>query len=104
MDIKGVCYDVGRLYPSHFLTRKTFDPAATRRDLQVIRDDLNANAVRFQGRSLTRLTAATEAALELGLQVWFSPKMFERSQKATSPTWNAPPQPPNPSAAASPIS
>lgn len=83
MDIKGVCYDVGRLYPSRFLTRKVFDPAATQRDLRIIRDDLHANAVRFQGRSITRLTTAAEAALELGLQVWLSPEMFERSQQAT---------------------
>jgi hypothetical protein len=83
MDIKGVCYDVGRVYPSRFLTRKVFDPVATRRDLQVIRDDLHANAVRFQGRSISRLTTAAEAALELGLQVWLSPEMFERSQAAT---------------------
>jgi hypothetical protein len=34
MDIKGVCYDVGRVYPGDFLTRRVFDPAATRRELQ----------------------------------------------------------------------
>jgi hypothetical protein len=48
MDIKGVCYDVGRAYSGYFLTRRVFDPATTRRELQIIRDDLHCNAVRFQ--------------------------------------------------------
>ena len=42
MDIKGVCYDVGRAYSDQFLTRLVFDPASTRRELQIIRDDLTA--------------------------------------------------------------
>jgi len=43
MDIKGVCYDVGRAYSGYFLTRRVFDPATTRRELQIIRDDLHRN-------------------------------------------------------------
>ncbi len=27
MDIKGVCYDVGRAYSGFFLTRRVFDPS-----------------------------------------------------------------------------
>jgi hypothetical protein len=62
MDIKGVCYDVGRAYSGYFLTRRVFDPATTRRELQIIRDDLYCNAVRFQGTDVGRLiTAATDA-------------------------------------------
>ena len=38
MDIKGVCYDVGRAYSGYFLTRRVFDPATTRRELQIIRE------------------------------------------------------------------
>ena len=44
MDIKGVCYDLGRAYSGYFLTRRVFEPAATRRELQIIRDDLHCNA------------------------------------------------------------
>ena len=67
MDIKGVCYDVGRAYGGRFLTRPVFDPVTTRRELQIIRDDLHANAVRFQGRDITRLITAAAGALALGL-------------------------------------
>jgi hypothetical protein len=84
MEIKGVCYDVGRRYNDWFLTRKVFDPAATRRELQIIRDDLHCNAVHLQGTDITRLTTAAADALQLGgLQVWLSPELFEKSREAT---------------------
>ena len=83
MAIKGVCYDVGRVYGGRFLTRPVFDPAATRRELQIIRDDLHCNAVRFQGRDITRLMTAVAGALGLGLEVWLSPEPFEKSREAT---------------------
>jgi hypothetical protein len=35
MDTKGVCYDVGRQYNDYFLTRRIFEPATTRRELQI---------------------------------------------------------------------
>ena len=83
MDIKGVCYDVGRLYASRFLTRRVFDPVVTRRELQIIRDDLHCNAVHFQGTDIGRLTTAAADALNLGLRVWLSPELFEKSRDAT---------------------
>ena len=84
MDIKGMCYDTGRAYGGGFVTRRVFDPATTRRELQIIRDDLHCNAVRFQGTDIGRLTKAATDALELGgLQVWFSPELFKRSREET---------------------
>jgi hypothetical protein len=83
MDIKGVCYDTGRVYPGGFLTRRIFGPATTRRELQIIRDDLYCNAVHFQGTDIGRLTTAATDALNLGLRVWLSPELFEKSREAT---------------------
>ncbi|MGH3151151.1 MAG: hypothetical protein ACRDOB_10510, partial [Streptosporangiaceae bacterium] len=84
MDIKGVCYDTGRAYGPGFVTRRVFDPAMTRRELQIIRDDLHCNAVRFQGTDIGRLITAATGALELGgLQVWLSPELFKKSRAAT---------------------
>ena len=83
MDIKGVCYDTGRAYSDRFVTRQVFDPAMTRRELQIIRDDLHCNAVRFQGTDVGRLTTAAADALRLGLQVWLSPERFQKSQQET---------------------
>jgi hypothetical protein len=84
VDIKGVCYDTGRAYGGGFVTRRVFDPAMTRRELQIIRDDLHCNAVRFQGTDIGRLmTAATDALKLGGLQVWLSPELFKKSREAT---------------------
>jgi hypothetical protein len=84
MDIKGVCYDTGRAYGRRFVTRRVFDPAVTRRELQIIRDDLRCNAVRFQGTDIARLmTAATDALKLGGLQVWLSPELFKKGREAT---------------------
>jgi hypothetical protein len=84
MDVKGVCYDTGRAYSRVFVTRQVFDPAATRRELEIIRDDLHCNAVRFQGTEIGRLVTAAADALRLGgLQVWLSPELFGRSREAT---------------------
>ena len=38
-------------------------------ELKILRDDLHCNAVRFQGRDITRLMTAAAGALKLGLQV-----------------------------------
>jgi hypothetical protein len=51
--------------------------SVVRHELEIIRDDLHANAVRIGGSDIARLTATTEIALGLGLEVWFSPAYFE---------------------------
>ncbi|HVA85802.1 MAG TPA: hypothetical protein VNF73_05700 [Candidatus Saccharimonadales bacterium] len=55
-----------------------------RREIEIIRDDLHANAVRIVGSDVGRLTAATEVALGLGLEVWFSPACFGYSPEETT--------------------
>lgn len=78
-----MCYDTGRAYSDWFVTRRVFDPAMTRRELEIIRDDLHCNAVHFQGTDITRLTTAATGALDLGLRVWLSPELFQKSQQKT---------------------
>ena len=73
---KGVLYDVGRVLWVNW--RPVFDPAVVRRELQIIRDDLHCNAVKICGRDIGRLTFAAEAALELGLEVGFSPELWDK--------------------------
>ncbi len=54
------------------------------RELEIIRDDLHANAVRIVGSDIARLTAVAEIALNVGLEVWFSPTFFEYSLEETT--------------------
>jgi hypothetical protein len=55
-----------------------------RRELEIIRDDLHANAVRIVGSDVSRVIATTEIALNLGLEVWFSPAFFGYTSNETT--------------------
>jgi hypothetical protein len=63
--------------------RPNFDPKIVSRELEIIKNDLHCNAVRIQGFNLDRLVTASEIALKLGLEVWFSPEMWDRTQDET---------------------
>ncbi len=82
MERKGVCYDVGRVMIGRNW-RPDFDPKVIHRELEIIKNDLHCNAVRLQGLDLDRLAIASEDALQQGLEVWFSPEMWDREQDET---------------------
>ena len=88
MQHQGVHYDTGTMFrgPGYAIsTRRTaLDMSVVRRELEIIRDDLHANAVRIVGSDVGRMTAVTEVALGLGLEVWFSPAYFEYSPEETT--------------------
>jgi hypothetical protein len=79
---KGVCYDVGRVMLGRNW-RPDFDPRVVHRELEVIKNDLHCTAVRLQGLDLDRLVLAAEDALQQGLEVWFSPEMWDREPSTT---------------------
>ena len=58
--------------------------SVARRELEIVRDDLHANAVRIVGSDIGRMTAVAEISLGLGLEVWFSPAFFEYSLEETA--------------------
>jgi hypothetical protein len=63
--------------------RPNYSPNVVSRELEIIKNDLHCNAVRIQGFYLDRLVTASEIALKLGLEVWFSPEMWDRTQDET---------------------
>jgi hypothetical protein len=85
---KGVHYDTGIVFrgPGYSISsrREALENATVRRELEIIRDDLHANAVRIVGSTLSRLVSTSEIALELGLEVWFSPMYFNYEMEETS--------------------
>jgi hypothetical protein len=81
MERRGVCYDVGRYLYGDW--RKDYSPKTVHRELEIIRDDLHCNAVRIHSRDLGRLEVTAEDALRLGLEVWFSPELWNRQPGAT---------------------
>ncbi len=85
---QGVHYDTGTMFrgPGYAIsTRRTaLDMSVVHRELEIIRDDLHANAVRVEGSDLERMTAVTEVGLGLGLEVWFSAAYFEYPMAETT--------------------
>jgi hypothetical protein len=63
--------------------RPKFDVKVVHRELEIIKNDLNCNAVRIVGLNMERLMIATEDALKQGLEVWLSPQLWDKSQEKT---------------------
>ena len=84
MKRKGVNYDVG-IYPFGKArpSRPVFDPAIVRREIEIIKNDLHCNTIRIVGRDIDRLAAASEFALDQGLEVWFSPALHDADGEQT---------------------
>ncbi len=83
---RGVVYDSGTVLSGllwHVDSRPRLDLAVAHRELQIIRDDLHCNAVRVTGSHLDRLAAVAEIGLGLGLEVWYSPTIWERPAEQT---------------------
>jgi hypothetical protein len=71
---RGVVYDVGRsMGPLSMNWRPDYSPALMRRELDIIRADLHANAVRLGARDPRRLLTAADYAASIGLNVWLAP-------------------------------
>jgi hypothetical protein len=86
MNRRGVTYDVGTVYSGlgwRISTRPRLDPGVVHRELEIIKNDLNCNAVRICGRDPGRLVAAASDALDQGLEVWLAPVLLGRSQEET---------------------
>ena len=79
---KGVCYDVGRELEGRSW-RPVWRPGEVRRELEIIAGDLHCTAVRIQSADLSRLGWTAQAALELGLEVWLSPDLWDRDADDT---------------------
>jgi hypothetical protein len=83
---RGIIYDTGIVFagPGYKVpTRPKLDPSTAHRELQIIRDDLHCNAVRIGGDNPKRLAAVAADALDLGLEVWLSAGVSNRSPEET---------------------
>ncbi len=88
MQHRGIHYDTGTVFrgPGYAISTrpKPLDLSVVRRELEIIRDDLHANAVRIVGSDVGRLTSVAAIALELDLDAWLSPAFFEYSPEETA--------------------
>jgi hypothetical protein len=79
---KGVCYDVGRELEGQSW-RPDFRPGEVRRELEIIASDLGCTAVRIQSADVSRLGWSAQVAMELGLEVWLSPDLWDHDAEDT---------------------
>ena len=56
--------------------------APTGGNVLIISDDLHCTAVKICGRDVDRLMVSGDVALDLGLEVWFSPLLVRERQRA----------------------
>ncbi len=77
----GCCYDAGVVMGVPW--RPRLEATTARREMEIIRRDLHCTAVRVMARDTARLELATVAALEAGLDVWFSPTVWDRDADET---------------------
>jgi hypothetical protein len=79
-----VVYDVGRSMGRMAMSwRPDYTPALMRRELDIIRAGLHANAVRLGGRDPRRLLAAADYAASIGLNVWLGPELWNATPRRT---------------------
>lgn len=81
MRSKGVVYDAGCV--TGVTWRPDYTPSLAHRELEIINTDLHCNAVRIRARDIGRLAATAEIALCQGLEVWFSPELWDQSPDTT---------------------
>ena len=74
--VRGINYDTGFL-EGRAMSRRSFDLDVVRDEMTVIARDLHADAVRVSGADPERLVIAGEAALDAGLELWFSPFPYD---------------------------
>lgn len=75
---KGMTYDTG-FVRNGSNSRECFVPSRVQAELAIIRNDLNCNAVHIVGSDPERLEIAARFAIELGMEVWFSPYPLEQT-------------------------
>lgn len=82
MKTKGVLYDVGRELGG-WNWRPDYSPELVRRELEIIKGGLHCTAVKICSRDIGRLSLAAQYALELGLDVWFCPELWNKPPGTT---------------------
>ncbi len=82
MEERGINYDSGMYFIanrlSRDLTRKQIE-----KEIDMIKNTLNANAIRIYGMKKDKMHLASKIALNKGLHVWYSPRHIDLSPEQT---------------------
>ncbi|MEO7049040.1 MAG: hypothetical protein ABI091_27295 [Ferruginibacter sp.] len=81
MFLRGINYDVGTEFAKGNSSRPDFDETIVKKEFEIIKNELNCDAVRISGYDIERLSKASVYALEVGLQVWVSPAYIDATSE-----------------------
>ncbi len=81
MFLRGINYDIGTFFTEGKLSRQEFDEKIIKKEIEIIKNDLNCDSIRISGFDVNRLSIVSEFALNAGLQVWFSPAYIDAFQE-----------------------
>ncbi len=82
MKIKGINYDVGTIY-GNINSRPNLTKKVMKKELSLIKNKLNCNAVRIYGEDVSKLIDCSKIALEKRLEVWISPRFRNKTKEET---------------------
>ncbi|OYD14566.1 hypothetical protein CH333_07740 [candidate division WOR-3 bacterium JGI_Cruoil_03_44_89] len=83
MKIKGICYDTGTGFTPKYFSRDKLTAKSTRKEIEMIRTELNCNAVRIYGDRIDRLILCSKIAFDNNLEVWISPRFVDKTEEET---------------------
>ncbi|SDJ97441.1 Glycosyl hydrolase family 53 [Actinopolyspora mzabensis] len=80
---RGVAYDTGSNHETGqgSISRTVWSNEIMRREIDAVRDELNANSVTIYGTRFDRLRETVEAAVSRGLHVWLQPRLMDGTQE-----------------------
>jgi len=78
---KGINYDVGTNYMPGVMSREVWSLNLVKQDMNIIRSELNCNAVSIYGKDIHRLIECATVALERDLHVWLQPRLVDATQE-----------------------
>jgi len=81
MFLRGINYDVGTEFKKGTLSRPNFDETIIKKEIAIIKNELHCDAIKISGYDISRLSKASEFALEQGLQVWFAPSYIDATKE-----------------------
>jgi hypothetical protein len=79
--LRGINYDVGTYYRKEELSRPDFDEDIIKKEIGLIKDELHCDAIKITGYDVSRLSKASELALQQGLQVWLTPSYIDATKE-----------------------
>ena len=82
MKIKGIIYDTGMKF-AKFSTKRTISNKKLKEEFQLIKNDLNCNAIGFHGSSVDEIINVANIALRIGLDVWLFPRFINKGNRST---------------------